>query len=167
MEMEYMRAPFPWFGGKRRVAGLVWERFGDVGNYVEPFAGSLAVLLGRPTAPRTETVNDKDGFVANFWRAVSNDPEGVADNADWPVNEADLHARHTLLQRHRETFTETMLEAPGYFDVQIAGWWLWGICCWIGTSWCGEKGMTKGEGGVYGQPSPLVYERRFGVPHAP
>ena len=42
---QALKAPFPWFGGKSKVAGLVWERFGDVANYVEPFAGSLAVLL--------------------------------------------------------------------------------------------------------------------------
>ena len=41
-------APFPWFGGKSRVAADVWARFGETPNYVEPFAGSMAVLLGRP-----------------------------------------------------------------------------------------------------------------------
>lgn len=66
-----MQAPFPWFGGKRRVASEVWTRFGAVDNYVEPFFGSGAVLLGRPTPfDGTETVNDLDGYVANFWRAV-------------------------------------------------------------------------------------------------
>ena len=49
---EILKAPFPYFGGKLRVAAQVWERFGDAPNYVEPFAGSLAVLLGRPTEPR-------------------------------------------------------------------------------------------------------------------
>ena len=34
-----LKAPFPWFGGKSRVAHLVWQRFGDVANYVEPFFG--------------------------------------------------------------------------------------------------------------------------------
>ena len=38
-----MKAPFIWFGGKRRVAAEVWSAIGDVDNYVEPFAGSLAV----------------------------------------------------------------------------------------------------------------------------
>ena len=66
-------------------------------NYVEPFAGSLAVLLGRPHAPRIETVNDLDCYLANFWRATSRDPEAVAVAADWPINEADLHARHRWL----------------------------------------------------------------------
>lgn len=37
-----LKAPFPWFGGKSRAAHIVWDRFGDVPNYVEPFAGSLA-----------------------------------------------------------------------------------------------------------------------------
>ncbi len=44
-----LKAPFPWFGGKSKVASLVWERFGDVQNYVEPFFGSGAVLLNRKT----------------------------------------------------------------------------------------------------------------------
>lgn len=75
-----LRAPFPWFGGKSAVSGIVWERFGDVPNYVEPFFGSGAVLLGRPRdhAAGLETVNDKDGYVANFWRAVQRDPQAVA-----------------------------------------------------------------------------------------
>lgn len=90
---EPIKAPFPWFGGKSRVASLVWERFGDVPNYVEPFFGSGAVLLGRPTPPGTETVNDLDCYIANFWRAVQAEPHAVAAHADWPVNEADLVAR--------------------------------------------------------------------------
>ena len=50
-----MQVPFPWFGGKSRAAHLVWERFGDLPNYVEPFFGSGAVLLNRPAPAGTET----------------------------------------------------------------------------------------------------------------
>ena len=132
-----LKAPFPWFGGKSTVADLVWERFGDVPNYVEPFAGSLAVLLARPHPPRIETINDLDCFVANFWRAVQHDPEAVALHADWPVNEADLHARHLWLV-NREKFREKMKTNPNYYDVKIAGWWVWGISCWIGSGWCSK-----------------------------
>lgn len=98
-----MKAPFPWFGGKSRVQVQVWERFGDVRNYVEPFAGSLAVLLGRPSEPKIETVNDLDCWIANFWRALAADPEQLAHHADWPVNEADLHARHDCQRRQSRT----------------------------------------------------------------
>ena len=136
--IEPVKAPFPWFGGKRRVAPLVWKRFGDVPNYVEPFFGSGAVLLGRPTPPGTETVNDLDCYLANFWRAVQADPEAVAAHADWPVNEADLHARHLWLVR-QEAFRERMKTEPEFFDVKIAGWWVWGLCLWIGDGWCGVR----------------------------
>lgn len=55
--MPELRAPFPWFGGKSLAAETIWQALGNVPNYVEPFAGSLATLLGRPTAPHVETVN--------------------------------------------------------------------------------------------------------------
>jgi DNA adenine methylase len=82
-------------GGKTRVAREVWRRFGDVPNLVEPFFGSGAILLGRPPfeGNRIETVNDLDGHIANFWRALQADPDAVAYYADWPVSELDLHAR--------------------------------------------------------------------------
>ena len=144
--MRNLRAPFPYFGGKSRVAPLVWSRLGDVRNYVEPFAGSLAVLLGRPTAPKIETVNDLDCLIANFWRALNSDPEKLAYYADWPVNEADLRARHLWLVEQtgaRSAFREHMKRDPFYFDVNIAGWWVWGICQWIGSGWCAERGGEK------------------------
>ena len=132
-----LRAPFPYFGGKKSVAPAVWKHFGDVRNYVEPFAGSLAVLLGRPTPfEGTETVNDLDGMVANFWRALSADPEAVARHADWPVSELDLHARHTWLVGEGRARVERLRADPEYHDAKIAGWWAWGACCWIGAGWC-------------------------------
>lgn len=136
-----LRAPFPWFGGKSRAAPIIWRAFGDVANYVEPFAGSLAVLLARPHAPRVETVNDVDAYLANFWRAVQRAPDEVAHWADWPVNEVDLHARHRWLV-DRVEFRERMISDPEHFDSKIAGWWVWGICQWIGSGWCTKPGWS-------------------------
>jgi hypothetical protein len=139
-----VNAPFPWFGGKRRCKEVVWRAFGrDVPNYIEPFAGSLAILLGRPGgAGKIETVNDVDRYLANFWRAVAADPDAVARHADWPVNEADLHARHKWLVNRGE-FRERMHTDPDFYDVQIAGWWVWGLCQWIGGGWCVEPNNHK------------------------
>ena len=145
-EMDRLKAPFPWFGGKSRVAPLVWERFGDVQNYVEPFFGSGAVLLGRPTAAGIETVNDLDCMVANFWRALQNDPDAVAAAADQPVNEADQHARHLWLCSQQE-FRERMKVDPEFHDPKIAGWWVWGQCIWIGSGWCSMQLPHLGDAG--------------------
>ena len=137
-----MKAPFPYFGGKSKVADLVWKLLGaDCVNYVEPFAGSLAVLLARPGgAGKIETVNDFDGLLANAWRAVSFAPELVAEAADWPVNEADLHARHLWLVGQRESLTSRLMADPDWFDAKAAGWWIWGACAWIGSGWCSGQG---------------------------
>lgn len=140
-----MKAPFPWAGGKSRVTDIVWPRFGDVPNYVEPFFGSGAVLLGRPFPVRVETVNDADCYLANFWRALQHEPEAVAHYADWPVNEADLHARHLWLVNQTD-FRERMMSDPDYCDAKIAGWWVWGLSAWIGSGWCDTSEYERNKG---------------------
>lgn len=143
---EVLQAPFPWFGGKRKAADTVWPAFGVVENYVEPFAGSAAMLLAAPEGKRIETINDFDGFVANFWRAVSHDPDAVAHAADWPVNEVDLVARHSWLVRHRAGLTDKLHADPAYYDARMAGWWVWGACNWIGDGWCSGDGPWVHDG---------------------
>lgn len=138
-----LKAPFPYMGGKSSVAGQVWNRLGNCPNYIEPFAGSLAVLLSRPHAPGIETVNDADGLLANFWRALRHDPERVAYFADNLVHECDLHARHVWLVNRRETLTRQLEGDPDFYDAQAAGYWVYGICLWIGSGWCAGNGRWQ------------------------
>ncbi len=133
------RAPFPWFGGKNLAAPQINAALGNVSSYVEPFAGSLACLLTRDAAP-IETVNDADAHLANVWRAIQWHPDETAAAADWPVNEADLSARHAHLVSVRASLTAKVMADPTYCDARIAGWWLWGVCQWIGAGWCSGDG---------------------------
>lgn len=99
-----LKAPFPYFGGKRRAAPLIWEALGDPGGYIEPFAGSAAALLARPAVSgrRIETLNDADGWLVNTWRAIRWAPDEVAHHAAWPISEIDYHARLAWLQERRD-----------------------------------------------------------------
>jgi len=139
-----LEAPFPYFGGKLKIAELVWQKLGNVKHYIEPFFGSGAVLLARPDwhnwTDKIETANDIDGLVCNFWRAVKHAPEKVAEYADWPVIENDLHARHVWLQGQRESLRAKLEGDPEYYDAKAAGWWLWGACIWLGSRWCLSQG---------------------------
>lgn len=157
MSSDPLVAPFPWFGGKSRAADVVWQALGAVDNYVEPFAGSAAMLLACPHDPKVETINDADGFVANFWRAIKIDPEAAADAADWPCNEADLFARHSLLVRSRDGLLDRLHADPDWCDPRIAGWWAWGQCNWIGSGWCSGDGPWVHDG------EALVDSRK--IPH--
>lgn len=141
-----LTAPFPYFGGKSRAVDAVWGAFGEVDCYVEPFAGSAAMLLAAPDGKRVETINDFDGFVSNFWRAVAHDADAVAYHADWPTNENDLFARHSWLVRQRENMTERLHADPDWYDAKIAGWWCWGACNWIGSGWCSGTGPWVHDG---------------------
>ena len=51
----------------------------------------------------------------------------------------DLHARHLWLVQGLPAHRERMMTEPDYFDAKIAGWWVWGICQWIGDGWCAER----------------------------
>jgi len=139
-----LRSPYPYFGTKRKIAPLIWERFGNVSNFVDPFFGSNAVLLARPDEHRwwdkIETVNDADGAVCNFWRAVKADPEAVAHYADWPVIESDLHARNIACINAYNSIVARLEGDPEWYDAKLAGWWVWGVS------------GTIGGAGVFGRP---------------
>jgi hypothetical protein len=150
VKIDDYNPPFVYFGGKKTVADIVWRGLGDVDNYVEPFFGSGAVLFLRPDgdSKRIETVNDADGFVANFWRAMKHDVEAVVEHAMNPVNECDLHARHLWIVGNRQRITEQLCGDADWFDAKAAGWWVWGINCWIGSGWCSGKGPWVSVDGV-------------------
>jgi len=154
-------------GGKSRIAREVWRRFGDVPNLVDPFFGSGAILLGRPPfeGNRIETVNDLDGHLANFWRALRAAPDEVAYHADWPVSELDLHARGDWLYYRPDAraWVERLRADPEYYDAKSAGWWVWFASCWIGGLPAIPETTPDGLT-VYGQGGGPdgVYER---LPH--
>jgi hypothetical protein len=131
-----LTAPFPYFGGKRKIAALIWERLGTPKHYIEPFCGSAAILLAAPRLASLEVIGDANGFIANFWRATVHQPERVAHWADYPVSHVDLGARHVWLLARRAELEAGLRDADWPGDAKAAGWWLWGQCCWIGEGWC-------------------------------
>ena len=150
---ELQKCPFPYFGGKRHAAPIIWQCLGDVDHYVEPFAGSLAVLLERPHTPNrpyySETVNDADGLLVNAWRSIQLHPDATAEAASNPVAEADLHARHLALVRWRASQSlERLMADPAFCDPVMGGWWMWGLSSWIGGGWCDGTGAWMEIDGV-------------------
>jgi DNA adenine methylase len=59
-----------YYGSKVRAAARIVELLPEHDGYVEPYCGSLAVLLAKPPAGRFETVNDLDGDLVTFWRVL-------------------------------------------------------------------------------------------------
>lgn len=169
--MRMLLSPFPYFGGKRSVAADVWARLGAPKQYIEPFCGSAAVLLAAPVPASLEVINDGSGFIANFWRAVKHQPDVVASWADYPVSHVDLGARHIWLMDQRQSIASGLQDPDWPGDAKVAGWWLWGQCCWIGSGWCDWNKTTPvsqdGNGQVPHASSAGMGVQAIGkVPHA-
>lgn len=99
---------FAYPGGKTRLLDQILPLIPDHARYVEPFAGGLAVLLGKPCA-KLEVINDLDYEVANFYRYVRY-------HFDALVTELGTYLSS------REDF-ELLLKNPGYTDLQRACRW--------------------------------------------
>jgi hypothetical protein len=77
---------------------------------------------------------------------VQSDPDAVAKWCDWPVSEADLHARHRWLVANLPAQRALVSENPDYYDPKIAGWWAWGQSTAILGNWLVESGRNARPG---------------------
>jgi DNA adenine methylase len=66
-----VKPPFPYYGSKARIAPWIVSLMPAHRVYVEPFAGSAAVLLAKRPVHH-EILNDIDGNVVTFFRALRN-----------------------------------------------------------------------------------------------
>lgn len=137
--MSKLLAPFVWFGGKAPIAGTVWTRFGKVSTYIEPFAGSLAVLLKAPRPAPIEVVNDLECCVVNFWRALKHAPTQLAEFYDDPITEIDTIARNNWVVGRLDSLRAKLLEDPEAYDLQLAGYWWYAVSNTVGGLWRGIR----------------------------
>jgi DNA adenine methylase len=72
-----VKPPFTYFGGKTVHAARIASLLPPHGHYVEPYCGSLSVLLAKPPSPM-ETVNDLDRALVTFWRVLREQPAELA-----------------------------------------------------------------------------------------
>jgi DNA adenine methylase len=72
-----IRAVAPWYGSKRTLAPRIVSELGPHKFYVEPFCGSLAVLLAKPPVAM-ETANDLHGDLINLARVLANETAAEA-----------------------------------------------------------------------------------------
>ncbi|HEY0643687.1 MAG TPA: DNA adenine methylase, partial [Nocardioides sp.] len=105
-----LRPPIPYYGGKITIGPTIAGLLPAHTHYVEPFCGSLAVLLAKPASAH-ETVNDLDQDLVNFWRVLREQPDELAricaltphSRAEWEAC-ADFDGAPTDLERARRVW---------------------------------------------------------------
>jgi DNA adenine methylase len=114
MSVAAVKPLVPYHGGKGRIASWIVGLLPPHRIYVEPFAGSAAVLLAKPVATH-EILNDLDGNAVCFYRVLRERPQ-------------DLELACRLTPYAREEFLEAELDDPSIDDLERARRW------WIRTS---------------------------------
>ena len=140
-----MRPPTPYFGSKATLAPWIVSLLPEHHHYVEPFAGSLAVLLAKRPA-LMETVNDLDGQLMTFWRVLRDQPAELLRvceltphsrtelDGSWEQADTDLETARRVWVRLTQGRSGTMrrtgwrhykepqssLSMPGYLDAYRA-----------------------------------------------
>jgi DNA adenine methylase len=110
-----MRTPLTYYGGKQKLAGRIVAAMPSHSVYLEPFCGGAAVLFAKPKCER-ETLNDRDGQIMRFWRAVRDRPAELAhalaltpySRAEWRASrepaDDDVEAARRLLVNVDQSF---------------------------------------------------------------
>lgn len=122
-----MKPPISYFGSKRRLASWIVATMPAHRVYVEPFAGSAAVLFEK--APCThEILNDVDGNLVNFFRVLRSRPD-------------DLELACRLSPYARDEWRAADLEDPSIDELERARrWWVlssqsFGQVAKVNTGW--------------------------------
>lgn len=124
--MTAIKPPFTYFGGKLALAERITALLPEHQHYVEPFAGSLAVLLAKRPSPM-ETVNDLDGNLMNFWQVLRDRQDELGRAcALTPHSRAEHEAAFALdgddLERARKVWVLLTQGRGGHLPPQRGGW---------------------------------------------
>lgn len=91
-----MKSPIQYFGAKQQIAEKLVDLMPDHVGYIEPYAGSLSVLLAKAPS-KIEVVNDLDHRLMTFWRVVRDQPAELLRLAELtPHSRAELEGAAAL-----------------------------------------------------------------------
>jgi hypothetical protein len=149
-----MRQLFPYIGGKYTVAPEINRRFGAIDTRIDAFTGSSSWILASEPV-RYEIVNDLDGYVVNYLRAIKYAPEEVARHLDFPRAELELIAYHHYTRDKLPELVARLGGDPDYYDPVIAARWAYVMAYKLDPSLLKPGGWLTRDG-------RLVYERGVG-----
>ena len=155
---------FGWYGGKFSHLEWLLPLLSECHHYCEPFGGSAAVLLNRPTSP-VETYNDIDGEVCNFFRVLREHKEALVEaigltpfSREEFAIACELDANILPLERARRFYVRARQVRTGLAQTASIG--RWANC--KNTSRQGMSGViSRWLGGV--QALPEIAERLLRV----
>lgn len=132
-----MKAVLRYPGAKNRIAGWICSHIPKHDVYLEPYAGSLAVLLNKEPC-HIETANDLNDEVVNYFRVLRDSP-------------GELERLVSLTPYSRAEYER----AYEYTDNDIERAWRFCVRCWMGfgNSDVYRNGFKSGQQGRSPNPA--------------
>lgn len=125
-------ALLPYFGGKREMAPSIVEMMGGHHGYIEPFAGSMAVLFAKPASP-IEMVSDRWGLLINLARVVASDRYAeLVDRVERTLFAEELVVEGCAWINAHAGVVAGSIDDVGSVHVEAAYWLL--IVSWMGRN---------------------------------
>ena len=124
-----MKSVLKYPGAKNRLAPWICDHIPKHDVYLEPFAGSLAVLFNKQRC-HIETVNDLDGEIVNFFKVLRDNKEDLIEAVLFTP-----FSRKEYVEAYEQT--ENEIEKARRFAVK----------CWMGFG-CGnlyQNGFKSGQ----------------------
>lgn len=122
-----IKALAPWFGAKRNLAPRIVELLGPHSVYWEPFCGSMAVLLAKPSCVM-ETVSDLHGDLINLAHVVQQ--EELALQLFTKLTRTLMH--ESLFNEASERYHSRGYDHRGEADIEAA--YDYCLCAWLGRN---------------------------------
>ena len=148
------RQLFPYVGGKYLVAPEINRRFGEIDTRIDAFTGSSSWILASPPV-KYEIVNDLDGYVVNYLRAVKYAPDEIARHLDFPRAELELIAYHHYVRDRLPELVARLGGDPDYYDPVLAARWAYVMAYSV-------MHEPRRAGGWLVRDGRLIYERGAG-----
>ena len=124
-----MKSVLKYPGAKNRISPWICEYIPKHDVYLEPYAGSLAVLFQKERS-HIETVNDLDGDIVNFFRVLRD-------------RSSELEKRISLTPYSREEYKKAYIPC----DDEVERARRFAVKCWMGFG-CGnlyQNGFKSGQ----------------------
>lgn len=148
---EPVKAPFKWVGGKTKSLDRILPHLPRRDVYVEPFGGSMAVLLARSPV-KVEVYNDRYSGLVDFYKCLR-DPnlyEQLIDRLELTCYSRELF---TIEKRLRDSAEDPVIRAAAWYYIQEVSFGAVGRCY--------GRGLKTGPSSFRDKIPlfPLVHER--------
>lgn len=99
-KVKQLEGLFSRMGAKSALREWLVSVFPEHHTYVEPFSGSMKVILWKKNRSKIEVVNDADKYLINFWRHIQFFPQELADEINrHPTSEYMFRHWHANIDR--------------------------------------------------------------------